>query len=123
MPVRRSWWTTTPPAFPKTAPSSGSGPPTMSGTSGPRTSGCLRSPSCSARHVNKRRRHDGCGRLTGGRAGVAVPHAHGQAGLTAGVLEAVIPSPNPEVDATVAVQAVVIVELRAANATLAAVNQ
>jgi transposase len=37
-------------------------------------------------------------------------------------VEAAIPSPDPDLEATVAVQAVVIAELRAANATLAAVN-
>jgi hypothetical protein len=40
---RRWWWTTTVPGSLKTAPSSGSGPPTMSGTSDQRTCGCRRS--------------------------------------------------------------------------------
>jgi uncharacterized coiled-coil protein SlyX len=48
--------------------------------------------------------------------------AHGQAGVTLVVLEAAIPSPEPDLEATVAVQAAVIAELRAANASLVAAN-
>src|SRR5829696_2148649 len=49
--------------------------------------------------------------------------AHGQAGMTARcrVLEAAISSPDPDLEATVVVQAAVIVELRAANSVLRAV--
>src|SRR5215208_4985621 len=43
------------------------------------------------------------------------PTAHGQAGVTACVLEVVISSPDGDLEATIAVQAAVIAELRAVN--------
>jgi hypothetical protein len=51
-----------------------------------------------------------------------VPYGHGQAGVTARcrVLEAAISSPDLDLEATVVVQAAVIVELRAANSVLRA---